>query len=199
MDVCPVACIHTTPEADQFYIDPDICIACEQCEVVCPVDAIFLDQDLPPQWAHYAQINADFFQEKKPAPHPVSYETACQMLDAVRTYAAGAGLSVAAAVVDDAGQPIATLDSADPAHAEQALNKAFTSWTLQVPTDELRGKPAPPSMDASRYVPAGGAIPIVDGPWVLGAIGVAGSPSPVQDIQCCRAGLAVLTSVNQAH
>jgi len=41
VEVCPVACIHTTPGAPQFYIDPEVCIDCEQCEIVCPVDAIF--------------------------------------------------------------------------------------------------------------------------------------------------------------
>jgi len=33
----PVACIHTRPGAPQFYIDPDVCIDCEQCEIVRPV------------------------------------------------------------------------------------------------------------------------------------------------------------------
>ena len=46
-EVCPVMCIHTTPEAPQFYIDPEICIECEQCVVVSPVDAVFLDVELP--------------------------------------------------------------------------------------------------------------------------------------------------------
>ncbi|MFI5268852.1 MAG: heme-binding protein [Chloroflexota bacterium] len=41
-----------------------------------------------------------------------------------------------------------------------------------------------------------GGIPIVDGPWVLGAIGVAGGATGAQEVQCCRAGLAVLGSVN---
>ena len=27
--------------------DPDVCIACEQCVIVCPVNAIFLDDDVP--------------------------------------------------------------------------------------------------------------------------------------------------------
>jgi ferredoxin len=193
VDVCPVACIHTTPESPQFYIDPDICIACEQCVLVCPVDAIFLDQDLPPEWQHFAQINADFFQENKPGPAPVPFETALRMLQAVQRYAAEAGLTVAAAVVDDTGRSIAG-DGAPPELAEQALNRAYTAACLQVPTDELRGKPAPP--DLGRYAPVPGGIPIVDGPWVLGAIGVAGGVTPAQDVQCCRAGLAVLASVN---
>ena len=51
VEVCPVSCIHTTPGAPQFYIDPDVCIDCEQCEIVCPVDAIFKDIDLPAEHA----------------------------------------------------------------------------------------------------------------------------------------------------
>jgi ferredoxin len=190
VDVCPVVCIHTTPESPQFYIDPDICIACEQCVLVCPVNAIFLDQDLPPEWQHYAQINADFFQENKPGPRPVPFEMALRMLEAVERYAGEAGVSVGVAVVDERGETVASR-SATPELGEQALNRAYTAACLQVPTDELRGKPAPPELDG-RYAPVPGGIPIVDGPWVLGAIGVAGGASPVQDVQCCRAGLACL-------
>ena len=62
VDVCPVSCIHTTPGASQFYIDPDVCIDCEQCEIVCPVDAIFAEDQLPGEWLGYAQINADYFK-----------------------------------------------------------------------------------------------------------------------------------------
>lgn len=50
VEVCPVDCI--AEGKDQFYIDPDICIDCGACQAVCPVDAIFheeelLDEDLP--------------------------------------------------------------------------------------------------------------------------------------------------------
>ena len=40
VDVCPAGCIHTTPDAPQNYIDPAVCIECEQCVLVCPVDAL---------------------------------------------------------------------------------------------------------------------------------------------------------------
>jgi ferredoxin len=193
VDVCPVACIHTTPESPQFYIDPDICIACEQCVLVCPVNAIFLDEELPPEWQPYAEVNAAFFRENKPGPAPVPFETALRMLQAVDAYAASAGAAVAAAVVDQSGETVAA--SGSPDLREEALNRAVTAARLQVPTDELRGKPAPADMDG-RYAPVPGGIPIVDGPWVLGAIGVAGGATPAQDVQCCRAGLAVLDAVN---
>ena len=64
MDVCPVDCIHTTDDDNQFYIDPEICIDCEACVFVCPVDAIFYEEDVPEKWRNYAQINLDYFQAK---------------------------------------------------------------------------------------------------------------------------------------
>src|ERR687886_1430838 len=67
VDVCPAACIHTTPDAPQNYIDPDICIECEQCVLVCPVNAIFLDREVPSEWTRYIDVNADFFRSHKAA------------------------------------------------------------------------------------------------------------------------------------
>jgi ferredoxin len=45
-EVCPVDCIHPTPdepgfaEAEQLHIDPEECIDCDACVEACPVDAI---------------------------------------------------------------------------------------------------------------------------------------------------------------
>ena len=45
-EVCPVDCIHPTPdepgfaEAEQLYIDPEECIDCDACVEACPGDAI---------------------------------------------------------------------------------------------------------------------------------------------------------------
>ncbi|MEK7216531.1 MAG: ferredoxin family protein, partial [Chloroflexota bacterium] len=138
VDVCPVGCIHTTPEAPQYYIDPEVCIACEQCFFVCPVDAIFLDADVPAHLEHYLQINADFFTENKQQATAVTQDQARHVLDAVLAYAASAGLTVAAAVVDGAGAPVLAeaMPSADGA-SELALNKAYTAANLQVATHQL--------------------------------------------------------------
>ena len=67
VEVCPVACIHTRPGAPQFYIDPEVCIDCEQCEIVCPVDAIFKDIDIPPEHTASIEVNAAFFRQNKAA------------------------------------------------------------------------------------------------------------------------------------
>ena len=62
VDVCPVDCIHTTDEAEIYYIDPEECIDCGACEPVCPVTAIFPDFDVPDEWEKWTKVNADFFQ-----------------------------------------------------------------------------------------------------------------------------------------
>lgn len=56
IEVCPVDCIFETEQ--MLVIDPIICIDCGACEPECPVQAIFHDADLPPEWAEYAEINA---------------------------------------------------------------------------------------------------------------------------------------------
>lgn len=61
VQVCPVDCIHTREQAEQYYIDPDVCIDCDQCVEACPVDAIFLDTEVPGKWESYIQKNAHFF------------------------------------------------------------------------------------------------------------------------------------------
>ena len=63
VDVCPVDCIHTTPEDQQYYINPEVCIDCAACESVCPVTAIFFEDDVPEQWKHYTRLNAEWFKE----------------------------------------------------------------------------------------------------------------------------------------
>ncbi|MBI1886529.1 MAG: 4Fe-4S binding protein [Chloroflexi bacterium] len=63
VDVCPVDCIHTTEEDEQYYIDPDICIDCAACETVCPVNAIFHEDYVPDQWKEYTEKNARWFLE----------------------------------------------------------------------------------------------------------------------------------------
>jgi ferredoxin len=59
--VCPVDCIHEGE--DMLYIDPNECIDCGLCEPECPVDAIFMEDELPAQWKDYIAKNADFFKK----------------------------------------------------------------------------------------------------------------------------------------
>ncbi len=61
--VCPVDCIYTTEEDDMYYINPDECIDCGACEPECPVQAIFAEDEVPPQWQHFIKRNADWCAE----------------------------------------------------------------------------------------------------------------------------------------
>ena len=60
--VCPVDCIHTTDEEEQYFIDPSICIDCGYCVAACPVSAIFHEFTVPSQWREYILKNKNFFK-----------------------------------------------------------------------------------------------------------------------------------------
>jgi len=60
VEVCPVDCIYEGE--DQFYIHPEECIDCGACEPECPVQAIFPDTDVPPEWTAFIQKNVTFFE-----------------------------------------------------------------------------------------------------------------------------------------
>src|SRR2546428_2242359 len=101
VEVCPVSCIHTTPGASQFYIDQEVCIDCEQCEIVCPVDAIFKDIDMPAEHTASIDVNAAFFRQNKAEAGPVPFETAWAMIQAAHEYAQRFGNAVTAGRVGE--------------------------------------------------------------------------------------------------
>lgn len=72
VEVCPVDCIHPAKNIDgeaafegvsQLYIDPDVCIDCGACVPECPVEAIFMDDELPEEFREYLEVNANYFKQ----------------------------------------------------------------------------------------------------------------------------------------
>ena len=71
VEVCPVDCIYEIPDEGNtehdgvveegrrkmLYIHPDECIDCGACEPVCPVDAIFMDEEVPEKWTAFTAYN----------------------------------------------------------------------------------------------------------------------------------------------
>ena len=51
VDECPVDCIYEGKR--MLYIHPDECVDCGACEPVCPVEAIFYEDDTPEEWKDY--------------------------------------------------------------------------------------------------------------------------------------------------
>ena len=60
VDECPVDCIYEGGR--MLYIHPDEGIDCAACEPVCPVEAIYFEDDVPDEWSDYTRANADFFE-----------------------------------------------------------------------------------------------------------------------------------------
>ena len=66
--VCPCDCIHPTKdeagftEAEQLYIDPEVCVDCDLCRSECPVNAIFPQDDLPAEWRDFVEKNAAWYR-----------------------------------------------------------------------------------------------------------------------------------------
>ncbi|OZM71127.1 ferredoxin-NADP reductase [Amycolatopsis antarctica] len=71
--VCPVNCIHPTPDepdfgtTDMLYIDPRSCIDCSACVDACPVDAIFPVDVLSGPLRSYAEVNAAYYADRGPS------------------------------------------------------------------------------------------------------------------------------------
>ena len=59
--VCPVDCFYEGP--NMLVINPDECIDCGLCEPECPVDAIFSEDELPPDQIPFIEINERLSQE----------------------------------------------------------------------------------------------------------------------------------------
>jgi ferredoxin len=70
VEVCPVDCIHPTPDEtdwdqhDQLFIDPEECIDCDACVEACPVDAITPLEEVPAQWQRFIALNAAYYTSR---------------------------------------------------------------------------------------------------------------------------------------
>src|SRR5688500_12415513 len=91
VDECPVDCIYEGPR--MLYIHPDECVDCGACEPVCPVEAIFYEEDVPQQWSEFGPANIEIFSDvgspggasgadPLPSDHPVVVRAAAATADA---------------------------------------------------------------------------------------------------------------------
>jgi ferredoxin len=64
VDVCPVDAFREGPNF--LVIDPDDCIDCAVCVPECPVNAIYADEDVPPDQQDFTPLNAKLARVWKP-------------------------------------------------------------------------------------------------------------------------------------
>ncbi|MEV6392808.1 ferredoxin [Nocardia xishanensis] len=64
VEECPIDCIFVGNR--MAYIQPEECIDCGACEPVCPVEAIYFEDDIPAGQEQFVIENALFFAEPLP-------------------------------------------------------------------------------------------------------------------------------------
>src|SRR5512132_3481771 len=124
-------------------------------------------------------------------------EKAIQMVRNAHAQAAQLDIAVTAAVADQSGRMIALgrMDKARPITVEIALNKAYTAASFQQQTKELASIANQAWFQSlvvssnGKVMPGGGAIPVVEGGNVVGAISVSGGTDD-QDQKCAEVALA---------
>jgi uncharacterized protein GlcG (DUF336 family) len=109
------------------------------------------------------------------------------------------GYTVAVAVVDRGGQPLAVMrDNLAGAHTTQtAVNKAASAVSFRTDTTELAatsqaGKPQSGIRQLPNVVAVGGGLVIRAKGSLVGGIGVSGAPGGDADDVCAKAGIAAI-------
>jgi ferredoxin len=64
VDVCPTDAFREGPNF--LVIDPDDCIDCAVCVPECPVEAIYAEEDVPPDQRVFTPLNAELARQWKP-------------------------------------------------------------------------------------------------------------------------------------
>lgn len=102
VSVCPVNCIHPTPEergfgsSDILHIDPEACIDCGACADACPVDAIYPADKLGTRDKVFIDINAAFYRNNTDISSgwtPVTYPVIPKLPAGLRVALVGTGPS----------------------------------------------------------------------------------------------------------
>ena len=105
------------------------------------------------------------------------------------------GHRVSVHVVGRGGQVLVAIrgDGASPHTMGNSLRKAYTSRTFRIPSGEmvkrLKDNPQLGAIHLTNVVAAQGALPIMAGEDVIGAVGVSGAPGGDKDEVCSKAGI----------
>lgn len=122
VNVCPVNCIHPTPDEKPFvttemlYIDPVACTDCGACAEECPVEAIQWEKDLDEVDKPYLDINAEYYT-KHPIgpdwPEPVKRPQIDETLGTLHVAIVGSGPAACYAAMELTANPHVEVDIFD--------------------------------------------------------------------------------------
>src|SRR5882724_1105206 len=105
------------------------------------------------------------------------------------------GYAVSVSVVGRSGELILQVrgDGTGPHTVENSFKKAYTARTFRGPSaglaKRLKDDPLLPLIHLNNVVAAAGALPILAGEDVVGAVGVSGAPGGEKDEACAQAGI----------
>jgi uncharacterized protein GlcG (DUF336 family) len=105
------------------------------------------------------------------------------------------GYSVSVHVLGREGQVVVAArgDAASLITWDNSMKKAYTSRTFRTPSgkfaDNVKGNPTAGALFLTNIVAAQGALPIMVGEDVIGAVGVSGAPGGDKDEACAKAGI----------
>ncbi|MEA2639972.1 MAG: hypothetical protein QOF51_1366 [Chloroflexota bacterium] len=128
---------------------------------------------------------------------PILGEKAIELVRTAHQEATKLEIGVTAVVVDESGRLLALgrMDRARPITVDIAMNKAYTAASFQQPTAQLTGVVSQGWFQSlvvssnGRIMAGGGAVPILEGGRVVGAVAVAGGTEE-QDQRCAEIALA---------
>jgi uncharacterized protein GlcG (DUF336 family) len=133
----------------------------------------------------------------------ITIDKAKKALEASEKKAAQLGTAVTTIIVDEHGSIIAAsrMDGAIPISPKFALNKAYTSANLGMPTEAIaqyatEGKPffGLNTLFAGKLTTMAGGAPVVINKKLVGGVGVGGSQDVRQDAECAQEAKKVLES-----
>jgi uncharacterized protein GlcG (DUF336 family) len=105
------------------------------------------------------------------------------------------GYNVSAHVLGREGQVVVAVrnPAAGFATFENSMKKAYTARATRAPSgkfaETVKGNPNAAQFFLTNYVAAQGALPIMVGNDVIGAIGISGAPGGDKDEVCAKAGI----------
>lgn len=123
-------------------------------------------------------------------------EVALELAQAALENCRAQGFQVAVAVVDRFGVTQVVLRDrfAGPHTTSTSQRKAWTSVSFRAPTTELSEATAPGqeafgARDITNALMLGGGVPVDAAGTMVGAVGVSGAPSGLDDENCAQAGI----------
>jgi len=121
----------------------------------------------------------------------LSMATAQSMAQAAVTACEKEGIQIGVTVVDRNGIPQVVLRNtvAPPITLPISRDKAYAAVMFNVPTSQLADRANTPIGRVPGVVMSAGAVPVLVGGSLLGAIGVSGAPTGETDEMCAQAGL----------